>query len=99
RISQLAALVNGTGRFRCDVTGDSAGKRKLLEQLPHALFVLLDVGVKLGVRPFEVSVGYQAGTAMSGTGDVDHVQAVALDQAVYVNINKIQARCRAPMSQ
>ena len=36
---------------------------------------------------------------MSGSGDIDHVQVVLADEAIAVDVDEIQARCRAPMSQ
>ena len=37
RITKLAALVDGAGSLGCNVRGDSAGERELLEQLLHTL--------------------------------------------------------------
>ena len=68
------------GRFRRDVTRDSARKRELFEQLPHPRGVLADVRIKFGVGAFQISVGDQSGTAMSGPGDVDRVQIVLFDK-------------------
>ena len=39
RVTQFAAFVDGAGRFRRGVAGNSARKRKLLEQPLHALGV------------------------------------------------------------
>src|SRR5208283_2370658 len=60
RITQFAALVDRTGRFRRYVAGDSARKGKLLEQPLHALLVLGNVRVDLAVRPLQVGISHQA---------------------------------------
>jgi hypothetical protein len=36
---------------------------------------------------------------MTRTGDIDHVQVVFFDHAVEVDIDKVQARSRPPVSQ
>src|SRR5580704_18643833 len=36
---------------------------------------------------------------MSGTGDVDHIEIVFLDQPIEVRVNEVEARRRAPMSE
>ena len=98
-IAQLTAFVDGAGRFRGDMTGNSAGERELGEQSLQARFVLADVGVDLAVRPFEVSVSNQGRPAVPGAGDVKHVQVVELDDPIQVNIEKILARRGSPVPQ
>ncbi len=95
-VTQFAALVYRSRRFRRNVAGDSSGKRELFEQLSYALLILLDVWIKFGVGAFEIGVGHNARSAVTGPGDVDHVQIVFLDQAVEVHIDEIQARAWCP---
>jgi len=44
RIAEFAAFVDGAGRLWRDVTGDSAGKRKLFEESSQAIDSLRDMG-------------------------------------------------------
>ena len=60
---------------------------------------LRDVRIELAVRPFQIRVGDQARPAVPGAGDVDHVQVVLLDQPVEMDVDEIQARRGAPVSQ
>jgi hypothetical protein len=47
RVAQLAAFVDGTGRFRGHVAGDSVGPTELTEEALDAILVLLDVRIDL----------------------------------------------------
>ncbi len=99
RVAQLAAFVDGAGRFGRRVARDSAGKGELLEEPPHALGILRDVGIDLAVRPFQVSVGDHARAAVSRSADVDHVEVVLPDEPVAVDVDEIQAGGGAPVAQ
>ena len=61
RITQLAAFMNGAGRFRRGVAGDAARKRELLEQPLHALGVSGDVGKQFRIRTLQIRVRHHAG--------------------------------------
>ena len=98
-IAQFASLVNGTRSLRRDMAGDASGKRELLEKLFHPFGVLRDAGVKLAVAALEIGIRHQTRTAVTGAGNVDHVQVMFLDQAVEMNVDEIQARCRTPMPE
>src|SRR2546428_12863973 len=63
RIAQFTAFMNGSRRFRCDVAGNSARKRELLEQFPHAWFGVRDVGIKITVAAFQIGSRDQTGPA------------------------------------
>ena len=99
RIAEFAALVDGAGRLGRDVAWNPARKRELREEPLHALRILRDAGIDFAVGSFEIGVRHQPRPAMSGTGDVDHVQIVLLDQPIEVDIDEIEARRRAPMAQ
>ena len=86
-------------RLGGDVAGDAAGEAELLEQLLHPLRILADVRVDLAVGAFEVGVGHQGRAAVSRADDVDHVQVVAFDDPVEVNVEHVQARRRAPVAE
>ena len=87
------------GRLGSDVAGNAAGEAELLEQLLHALGVLADVRVELAVGAFEVGVGDQGRAAVPWADDVDHVQVIALDDAIEVNAEHVEARRRAPVAE
>src|SRR5437588_864559 len=70
--------MNRTGRLRCDVTWNAAGKGELFEQPPQPLLVLRDVGIDFAVGAFEVGVGHQPGPAVTRPSDVNHVQVLFL---------------------
>ncbi len=98
-VAQLAPLMNGAGRLRCNVAGNAAGKRELAEQLLHALGVLRDIGIELAVGPFQIGAGDEAGAAVSRAGDIDRVDVVLLDDAVEVNVDEVEAGRGAPVAQ
>src|SRR5579862_2536681 len=81
------------------MAGNPTRKRKLFEQLLHALFVLLDIGIKLGVSTFEISIGHYARPAVSGSRDVDHVQIVFFDEPIEVRVDEIESGRSAKVSQ
>ena len=58
-----------------------------------------DVRVDLAVSPLEIGVRHQAGPAVAGAGDVDHVEVVLLDHAVEVDVDEVQTGCGAPVAQ
>ena len=99
RIAELPALVDRARRLRRDVARDAAGKRELGEQPLHPLLVLRNVGIDLAVSPLEIGVGDQPRPAVAGAGDVDHVEVELLDQPVEMDVDEVQARRRAPMSE
>src|SRR5208283_5183720 len=98
RVPQLATFVNRPRRRRRNMTGNPAGKRELHEQLLEPGFVLSDVWINLTVGAFEVSIAYQRRAAVTGTGDVEHVQVILLDDSVQMHIDKILARRSTPRS-
>ncbi len=99
RVPQLAALVDGSGRLRCHVTGDAAGEGELAEQPPHALHVLRHVRIPLGVRPLQPRVRHRRGPAVAGARDVDHVLVPFADHPVEVGEAEVQAGRRAPVAE
>src|SRR5204862_230130 len=93
------AFVNGARGFGRDVARNAAGETELLEEPLHPLGILGDVWIDLAVSAFEVGVGDQRRPAVPGTDDVDHVQVIMLDDSIQMNIEHIEARRGAPMSQ
>ncbi len=97
RVPKLAAFVDRTGRGGGNMTGDSARERELLEQLLQAGLVLGNVGVDLAPGAFEVDIAHDRRTAVTRTGDVEHVQVVFLDDAIQMDVDEVLARRRAPV--
>src|SRR5262249_39830645 len=97
-IAELAAFVYRTGRLRRYVARDAAGGRELGEQALQPLLVARDVRETLMVGPLEMGVRNQAGPAMPGARNVDHVEVVLLDQPVQVNVDEIETGCGSPMT-
>ena len=98
RISEFAALVDGAGRRRGDMARNAARKRELFEQPLHPGFVLADVGIDLAVAALEIGVGDQGRSAVAGTGDVEHVEIIILDDPVQMDIDEVLPRRRTPVS-
>ena len=98
-VAELAALVHRPGGLRRHVAGNAAREGELGEQALHALLVLGDVRVHLAVGAFEVGVGDQAGSAVPGSGDVQHVQVVLLDHPVQVDVDEVEAGGGPPVAQ
>lgn len=82
RIAQLAAFVNRTACFRRAVRTDSAGKRKLQEELEQASFVTTLVGIDLGILALKVAVGQRGRRAVTPARDVQDIQFIFLDETV-----------------
>ena len=75
-IAQLAALVDGARGLRGHMAGNAAGEGELLEQPLHTLHVLADVGVDLAVGAVQIVLSHHGIAAVTGAGEVDHVQIV-----------------------
>src|SRR5664279_2550367 len=97
RITELSTFVDGAGSFRRSVARNSSRKRKLLEQLLDALFVLRDVRIKLAVGALEIRIRDHSRPAVPGTSKVDGVQIVVLNQAIEMGVDEVQSRRRPPV--
>ena len=80
------------------MAGDAAGEGEALEELLHALLIAGDVGVDLGVAAVEPVLRDHGVAAVAGTGEVDHIEVVALDDAVQVRVDEVLARAGAPVA-
>src|ERR1700722_10280321 len=98
-VSELAAFVDRTGSFGSDMAGNSARKRKLLEQPPEPIFRLRNAGIKLAVGAFQISVGNQPGTSVSRACNIDDVKIVLRDESIQMYVDEIQSWRSAPMAQ
>ncbi len=92
RIAQFAALVDRARRRRCNMTGDSAGKRELLEELLQSGLVESYIGINLAPGAFEVDIAHNRWPAMTGTGHVKHVEVVLLDNPVQMDVDEVLTR-------
>ena len=72
---------------------------KTEETAAACLNVLRDLWIELRVGTFQISVGDNAWTAMSGAGDVDRIEIARFDHAIHMRVNKVQARRGAKMSE
>ena len=81
------------------MTGNSTGKRELLEETLQAFFVLRDVRINLAVCAFEICIRYKAGATVSRSGDVDGIEIMLLDQAIQMYIDEVQSGSRAPVAE
>src|ERR1700682_6329333 len=98
-VPKFAAFMNGTGRLRCAVRTYSSGKRELPEEFEHARFVAALIRIDFGVMTFEIAVGQRGWRAMPGTGDINDIQVVLLDEPIQVHPNQRLARIGAPMAK
>src|SRR3974390_1420829 len=78
---------------------NTAREGELSKQALHALFIKRNIRIDLAIRPLEVGVRDQTGTAMPGARDVDHVEIALLDHPVQVNVDEIQAGRCSPMAE
>ena len=99
RIAELASLMDAARRLGRHVAGNPAGEAELLEQPPHAVGVLADVRVDLAVGAFEIGVGDQRRPAVARPDHVDHVEIVALDDPVEVDIEHVQPGRGSPVPE
>ena len=97
-VTQLAALVDGAWDLGRHMAGDAAGEGELLEQFFHALLVLADVGIDLAVRAVQPVLGHHGVAAVTGAGQIDHVEVVLVDDAVQMGIDEVLAGNGAPVA-
>src|SRR3984957_9973632 len=99
RITEFAALMNRPRSFRRDMAWNAVRPGKLTEQPLQSVPAPLDRRIMLRVGAFEIAVRHDAGAAVTGANDIDHVQIVVFDQPVEVDIEEIQPRRRAPVTE
>ena len=57
------------------------------------------VGIDLAVGAFEIGVGDERRSAVSGPGDVEHRQVVLPDDPIQVDVDEVETRRRAPVAE
>ena len=80
------------------MAGNTARERELREQLLEPSLILTDVRIDLTIGTFKISIAHQCRPTVSGTGDVNHIQIILLDDPVQVHVDEVLARRRAPVS-
>ena len=98
RIAQLAALMDGAGGLRCHMAGDTAGEGEPLEELFHAVLIPGDIGIDLGIAAVQPVLRHHSVAAVTGAGEVDHVQIIPLDDPVQMRIDEVLARAGTPVA-
>jgi len=78
------------------MAGNPTGKRELREQLLEPGLVLADVRINLTPSAFEVNVAHNRRAAVTGTGNIKHIQVILLMTPVQVHIDEVLARRRYP---
>jgi hypothetical protein len=81
------------------VARNPAGEGKLPKQFRNPVGVARDFGIDLGIAAFQIGICHHSGSAMSGAANIDHIKIVSANQAIEMDVNEIQPRRRAPMSQ
>ena len=71
----------------------------MLEQALYPLLGLRDVRIMFDVGALEIGICVQARAAVTGTGNVNHIQIVFVDQPVQMNIDEIEPRRGAPVPE
>src|SRR5258705_4739083 len=87
------------GCFRSNMAGDATREGKLFEQLLDSLLVPRDVWIELAVGALKVCIRDYSWSTVSWTRYVDHVQIVHLNQTIEMNVDKVEPRRRAPMTE
>ncbi len=98
-IAELASFVDRARNVRRYVAGNAVGPGELPEEPMQSGPAAFDRRIVLGVRSLQVGMRHQPRPAVPGADDIDHVEIVLLDQPVEVDIEEVQSRRRAPMSQ
>jgi hypothetical protein len=98
-VAELAALVNGSRRFRRAVAADTAGKGKLLEEAAQAFLVFTRVRVDLGVGALEIDRREYARGAVAGAGQEDGVDVLFANEPVDVQVHQRKPRARTPVAE
>ena len=97
-ITKLTALVDGTGRLRCHVAGDTAGEGELLIQSLQSFDILRNVGIYFAVSTLKVRVCHKEISAVARSGDQDHVQIILIDRTIHVRIDEVLSGNGSPVT-
>ena len=98
-IAELSPLADGAGGLGGGVARDAARVGELPEEFGHALPVVADIAVDLGVGALKPGVRHYRRTAVAGPGNKQHALAVPADDPVEVGVDEVQSRRCAPVAQ
>ena len=79
------------------MTGNPAGKRELRKQVFQTGFVLCNVRINFTPSSFEVNIAYNRRAAVTGSGNIEHIQVILFDNPVQMHIDEVLAGCRSPV--
>src|ERR1700735_225208 len=82
RVAEFASLMHRVRCMRSAMTGDTARRGKRAEEKTHAVNVLSNLRMNLGVSSFKIRTSVQRGSSVAGARDVDNVCIRVADQAV-----------------
>ena len=99
RVPKFTTLINRTGGFWRAVARYATREGELLEQPAHSGAILRYLWIVFAVRSFQPGVCHQRRTAVSGSGYEQHIDITLKNRAIEVCIDKIETRCRTPVSQ
>ena len=85
--------------MRPAVTRDASGRGKRTKQKPHAVDVLRNFRMHVGVSSFEIRAGVQRRPAVAGTRNINNICVRFADQPVQMHVDKILPGRRAPVPQ
>src|SRR6185437_739590 len=91
--------MDGSRRFRSDVTRNAARERELLEQTLGTACVATSRRIDLAVRTLEIGVGYHSRSTVARPGYEDRVDVVGPDQPIHVHVHEIQPGRRPPVAK
>ncbi len=81
RVTEFAAFVDRTRRFRCGMAWNPAGKRELAKQPVQPIGVAADIGIDFAIGALKIGVGDHARSAVAGAADIDDVEIAGADGA------------------
>ena len=80
------------------MAGNAAGEGEALEELLHTLLVPGDIGIDLRVAAVQPVLRHHGVAAVTGAGEIDHVQIIALDDPVEVRIDEVLPGAGTPVT-
>ncbi len=81
-IAQFASFMDGAWSSYTHVTWYATWSGELAKQVFHPFGVLGNLRIDLGVGSFEVHIGNDCRSTMTGSSKIDHVDILLLDKAI-----------------
>src|ERR1700722_16161894 len=99
RVAQFASFMNRARGLRSCVAWDASRKRKLLEQSVQTFLGLRNMRVKLAIGTLQKCIGHHPRSSVPRPSDENYIQVELFYEPIEMNINKIQAGRRPPVSE